>query len=87
MAIKVFGDRLDAVSSASIDPPKSDNANDSPVALLAIDDLLTALGRTDRHYSADGDMLMSKADLIALDKVWQGENMRFALLADILSKK
>lgn len=87
MAVKVFGDRLDAVTSASSERENLDPETNLSTSLLAIDDILTAVGRTDRHYSPDGEMLMTKDDLIALDKVWQGNKMRPALLADILTKK
>jgi hypothetical protein len=66
-------------------PRSLDGAVDSSTE-SAIDDLLTAAGRIDRKYHPEtGEMLISKDDLITLDRVYRGENMRPAVLADILT--
>ena len=55
------------------------------VLFYVLDDLLTALGRPERHVM-NGEAVMGVDDMVSLDRVWWGENYRPAIVADALRK-
>jgi hypothetical protein len=76
---KVCGDRLDRI--AQLEPEDDDGTK-----VLIFDDLLTALGVVDRHHDPELGLVISRDDLLALDKVWRGSKMSCAELAERLRR-
>jgi hypothetical protein len=52
------------------------------IGVLVLDDLMLALGRTETKYQENGDRLLGLADVLALDKVFRGEEFSFAKLGE-----
>ncbi len=73
----VCGDRTDAIVKLL----KSDFDTRESELFHVLDDLLTALGRPDRHI-IDGEVVMGVDDMVALDRVWHGERYRPAIIAE-----
>jgi hypothetical protein len=59
-----------------------DVPEDIDAQVLVFDDLLTALGRTERKLLDDGTAVMYREDMLALDKVFRGEKFSLAELAE-----
>jgi len=76
---QLLGDRFQAVKNAQAISDGTD------IACKVWCDLLTAMGVIDLKIDDDGVFWISEANLRSLDKVWHGEAMRPALMADKLS--
>jgi hypothetical protein len=61
--------------------------DDGSVGSHIFDDLLTALGRTERKYDDEMGALMSLDDIMALDKVFRGERFSLAELGEHVRRK
>jgi hypothetical protein len=59
------------------DTPDDDKST-GEIDALVFDDLLTAMGRTDRHECPELGMTIERADILALDKVFHGKKMSCA---------
>lgn len=75
------GDRSDSI----VEQLSSNFEISNSVLFNVLDDLLTAVGRPDRHV-IDGQVVMGVDDMLALDRVWHGENYRPAIVADEMRK-
>jgi hypothetical protein len=75
--IQVCGDRTDAIVKLL----KSDFEISESELFHVLDDLLTALGRPERHI-INSEVVMGVDDMVALDRVWHGEHYRPAIIAD-----
>ena len=78
---KLLGDRTQSIVKAS----NSLIDSDPDIACKVWCDLLTAMGVLDLKIDDEGMFWISEANLRSLDKVWHGEAMRPALMADNLS--
>ncbi len=50
--------------------------------MMALEDVLSALGRPERTYNSEGGFVVRRDDMLALDKVWLSEDMRWAEIAE-----
>ena len=78
---KLLGDRTQSIVKAG----NSLTDSDPDIACKVWCDLLTAMGVLDLKIDDEGVFWISEANLKSLDKVWHGEAMRPALMADKLS--
>ena len=65
---------------------KTEASADVASDVLVFDDLLCAMGRIDRVHDPEMGMVISRADVMALDKVFSGENMSLAELGEQLRR-
>jgi hypothetical protein len=82
---RVLGaDRFKAIMKLGDMP--DDDKNRGDVGALVFDDLLTAMGRTDRRECPELGMTIGRADILALDKVFRGEKMSCAEMAELVRR-
>jgi hypothetical protein len=79
--LKLSGIQLGFIAEYSESSTEIMRAN----TITVLDDLLTALGRTERTYY-QGEIVLSEDDLRAIDKVWHGNICRPVELAEKLRK-
>ena len=75
--IEICGERLSALASAEIQDLEFNG-------LVVFEDLLMALGKTNVSILKESDLTLE--NLLLLDQVWTGENMRVFELISILEK-
>ena len=78
---KLLDDRTQSIAAAA----DSIDDSDPDIACKVWCDLLTAMGVLDLKIDDEGVFWISEANLRSLDKVWHGEAMRPALVADKFS--
>lgn len=79
--VSVCGERLkELVNEASVLTADFDPGSFS---MMALEDVFTALGKPGRTYDPETeDMIIRRTDMLALDKVWLTEDMRWAGIAE-----
>jgi hypothetical protein len=80
---ELLGERTSEILQAAslIEEPNTD------VSCKLWQDLLTAMGVENLNIDDEGVFWISEANLRSLDRVWHGENMRPAMLADKLTSR
>ena len=81
--LKLLGHRTQSIVSAG----NSLTDSDPDIACKVWCDLLIAMGVLDLKIDDEGVFWISEANLRSLDKVWHGESMRPALIADKFSSR